>query len=44
MKNILTQPDPKEKTEKWIAILLEYDLEINPTNVGEGSGVEDIDD
>ena len=30
-KSILTQPDPKRRREKWIAVLLEYDIEIRPT-------------
>ena len=33
VKDILTQPDPEGIREKWIAVLLEYDLEIKPTNL-----------
>ena len=36
VKNILTQPDPEGKREKWIAVLLEYDLEIRPTKFVKG--------
>jgi hypothetical protein len=36
VKDILTQPDPEGKREKWIAVLLEYDLEINPTKLIKG--------
>ena len=30
---ILTQSDPQGRREKWIAIMLEYDLEIKPTKL-----------
>ena len=33
VKDILTQPDPEDKRGKWIAVLLEYDLDINPTKL-----------
>jgi hypothetical protein len=33
IKDILTQPDPKRRGGKWITTMLEYDLEINPTNI-----------
>ena len=33
VKDILTQPDPEGIREKWIAVLLEYDPEINPTKL-----------
>jgi hypothetical protein len=39
VKDILTQPDPEGKRGKWIAVLLEYDLEIKPTNFIEGKGL-----
>ena len=39
VKSILTQPDPKGKREKWIVVLLEYDIEINPTNLIKGQGL-----
>ena len=32
VKGILTQPNPKGKREKWIVVLLEYDIEVNPPN------------
>jgi hypothetical protein len=31
VKDILTQPDPEGRRGKWIAAMLEYDLEIKPT-------------
>ena len=38
VKSILTQPDP-EGRDKWIAVLLEYDIEINPTKFIKGQGL-----
>ena len=52
MKDILTQPDPEGRRSKWIAVLLEFDLEIKHTKLikGQGlaklmaqSGVDDVD-
>ena len=52
VKDILTQPDIEGRRAKWIAILLEYDLEIKHTKLikGQGlaklmaqSGVQDVD-
>jgi len=39
VKDILTQPDPEEKRGKWIAVLLEYDLEIKSTKLIKGQGL-----
>jgi hypothetical protein len=39
MKDILTQPDPEGKGRKWIAVLLEYDLEIKPKKLIKGKGL-----
>ena len=39
MKSILTQPDQEGKIEKWIVVLLEYDIEINPTKLIKGQGL-----
>ena len=36
VKSILTQPDPKGKRAKWVAVLLEYDIEIKPTKLVKG--------
>ena len=38
IKDIVTQPDPEGKRAKWIATLLEYDLEIRPTKLIKGQG------
>ena len=38
MKSILTQPDPEAKRAKWIAVLLEYDIEIKMTKLIKGKG------
>ena len=36
VKGILTQPNPKGGRAKWIATLLEYELEIKPTKLVKG--------
>ena len=40
VKGILTQPNPKGRREKWIVTLLEYDIEIKPTKLVKGQGLE----
>lgn len=42
VKDILTQPDPEGKRGKWIAVLLEYDLEIKSTKLIKGQGLAKI--
>jgi hypothetical protein len=42
VKDILTQPDPEGKRGKWIAVLLEYDLEIKPMKLIKGQGLEKL--
>lgn len=42
VKVILTQLDPEGKRGKWIAVLLEYDLEIKPTKLIKGQGLEKL--
>ena len=39
VKDILTHPDPKGQRGKWIAFLLEYDLEIKLTMLIKGQGL-----
>jgi hypothetical protein len=39
VKDILTQPDPEGRIGKWIAAMLEYNLEIKPTNLIKGQGL-----
>ena len=39
VNSILTQPDPEGRGAKWIAVILEYDIEINPTKVIKGHGL-----
>ena len=39
INNIVTQPDPEGKRVKWIAVLLEYDLDINTTKLVKGKGL-----
>jgi hypothetical protein len=36
VKDILTQPDPEGRRGKWIATMLEYDLEIKPKKLIKG--------
>ena len=40
VKGILTQPDPEGRRAKWIETLLEYDIEIRPTKLIKGKGLE----
>ena len=40
VKSILTQPYPEGKRAKWIAVLLEYDIEIKPTKLIKGKGLD----
>jgi hypothetical protein len=42
IKDILTQPDPEGRREKWIVFLMEYDLEIKPTIFVKGQGLEKL--
>ena len=39
VKSILTQPDPEGKRAKWVAVLLEYNIEIKPTKLIKGQGL-----
>ena len=39
IKDILTQPDPEGRRAKWIAILLEYHLDIKHTKPVRGPGL-----
>ena len=36
VEDILTQPDPDGRRGRWIAALLEYDMEIKPTKLVKG--------
>lgn len=42
VKVILTQAEPDGKRGKWIAKLLEYDIEIKPTKLVKGQGLEKL--
>jgi len=42
VKDILTQLDPEGRKGKWIAAMLEYDLEIKPTKLIKGQGISNI--
>ena len=42
VKCILTQPDPEGKRAKWIEVLLEYDLDIKPTKLVKGKGLDKL--
>jgi len=39
IRDILVQPDNEGKRGKWIAKLLEYDVEIEPTKLIKGQGL-----
>jgi hypothetical protein len=39
VKDILFHPDMNERRSKWIAKILEFDLEINPTKLVKGQGL-----
>ena len=39
VKDILTQNNPDGRRGKWIAIILEYDIEIKPTKLIKGQGL-----
>lgn len=39
IKDILTQTDPDGKRGKWIAIILEHDIEIKLTKLIKGQGL-----
>jgi hypothetical protein len=40
VKDILTQPDPEGRRGKWIAAMLEYNLEIKPTKLIKGKALQ----
>ena len=42
VKDILTQPDPDGRRRKWIAVLLEYDLEIKLTKLVIAKGLSQL--
>jgi hypothetical protein len=39
IKDIMNQPNPEARRGKWIAVMLEYNLEINPTKRIKGQGL-----
>lgn len=42
VKDVLVQIDPEGRQGKWIAALLEYDLEIKPIKLIKGKGLEKL--
>ena len=42
VKSILTQLDPEGKRDKWIVVMLEYDLDIKPTKLVKGQGLDKL--
>jgi len=42
VKDILTQDNPDGRREKWIAVILEYDIEIKPTKLITGQGLAQL--
>ena len=39
MKDVLTQSDIDGKRDKWIAKLIEFNIEVNPTKLVKGQGL-----
>ena len=39
VKDVLTHPDIDGKRAKWIAKLIEFDIEVNPTRLVKGEGL-----
>ena len=44
MKKVLTQPDIDGKRAKWIAKLIEFDIEVKPTKLVKGQGLAKLMD
>ena len=42
VKDVLMQTNPEGRRGKWIAVMLEYDLEIKPTKLIKGQGLEKL--
>ena len=42
VKDVLTQPDIDGKRAKWIANLIESDIEVNPTKLVKGLGLAKV--
>jgi len=42
VKDVLMQIDPEGRRGKWIEVMLEYDLEIKPTKLIKGQGLEKL--
>ena len=42
IKEVLIQLDPDRRRAKWIAIMLEYDIEIKHTRLIKGKGLEKL--
>ena len=42
IKDILTQLDSDGKRGKWIAKIMEYDVDIKPTKLSKGKGLEKL--
>ena len=42
VKDVLMKTDPEGRRGKWIAAMLEYDLEIKPTKLIKGQGLEKL--
>ena len=42
MKDVLTQPDIDGKRAKWISKVIEFDVEVKPTKLVKGLGLDKI--
>ena len=42
IKDVLTQPNSEGKRGKWIAKIMEYDVDIKPTKLVKGQGLDKL--
>jgi hypothetical protein len=42
VKDVLTQPDIDGKRAKWIAKLIDFDIEVKPTKLVKGQGLSKL--
>ena len=42
VKDVLNQPNIDGKRDKWISKLIEFDIEVNPTKIVKGLGLDKL--